>query len=147
NDSIRYDAPSVPRWRSAGEETPTRTARLLAVWPLARTLARHSVASVRAARAQAPTCGPPCPTCGTPRRRKGWATRQGTSLCGPLRWRRRVGRCPHGGDGPLVAPVERAWGWPPSQRSSGALHALGGALAVGVPCATAAPWLGWDSGA
>jgi hypothetical protein len=104
NDSIRYDDPSLQRLRSAVEETHTLTALLLAVWPLACTLARHIVESVLAARAQAPTCGPPCRTCGTPLRSKGFAPRQVTSLFGPLRWRRRVGRCPHGCASPLVAP-------------------------------------------
>ena len=147
NDSIRYDDPSLQRLLSAVEETHTLTARLLAVWPLARTLARPIVESVLAARAQAPTCWPPCPTCGTPLRSKGLATRQVTSLFGPLRWRRRVGRCPHGCDSPLVAPLDVELGLQPYQRRSGALHALGCALAVLVPFATAAQLLGWDSGA
>jgi hypothetical protein len=86
NDSIRYDDPSWQRLRNAVEETPTPTARLLAVWPWARTRARPLVESVLAARAQAPTGGPPCPTCGTPLRRKGVATRQVPSRFGPLRW-------------------------------------------------------------
>ena len=106
NDSIRYDDPSLQRLLSAVEETHTLTALLLAVWPLARTLAIHIVESVLAARAQAPTCWPPCPTCGTPLQSKGFATRQVISLFGPLRWRRRVGRCPHGCDSPLVAPLD-----------------------------------------
>ena len=59
NDSIRYDDPSWQRWLSAVEETHTLTALLLAVWPLACTLAIHIVASVLAARAQALTCWPP----------------------------------------------------------------------------------------
>ena len=147
NDSIRYDDPSLQRLLSAVEETHTLTALLLAVWPLARTLAIHIVESVLAARAQAPTCWPPCPTCGTPLRSKGLATRQVTSLFGPLRWRRRVGRCPHGCDGPLVAPLDGELGLQPYQRSSGELQALGCALAVFVPFATAAQLLGWYSGA
>src|SRR5712692_9333783 len=133
NDSIRYDDPSLQRLLSAVEETHTLTALLLAVWPLARTLAIHIVESVLAARAQAPTCWPPCPTCGTPLRSKGLATRQVTSLFGPLRWRRRVGRCPHGCDGPLVAPLDGELGLQPYQRSRGELQALGCALAVFVP--------------
>jgi len=147
NDSIRYDDPSLPRVLSAVEETHTRTALLVAVWPLARTLARHLVESVLAARAQAPTCWPPCPTCGTPLRSKGVATRQVPSLFGPLRWRRRVGRGPHGCASPLVAPLDVELGWQPSQRSRGELQALGCALAVFVPCATAAQLLGWYRGA
>jgi hypothetical protein len=106
NDSIRDDDPSLQRLLSAVEETHTLTALRLAVWPLARTLALHLVESVRAARAQDPTCWPPCPPWGTPLRSQGFATRQVTSLCGPLRWRRRVGRCPQGCASPLVAPLD-----------------------------------------
>src|SRR5437867_10637607 len=101
HDSIRYDDPSLQRLLNAAEETRTLTALRLAVWPLARTLAIPIVASVLAARAQAPTCWPPCPTCGTPLRSKGLATRQVTSLFGPVRWRRRVGRRPQGCASPL----------------------------------------------
>jgi hypothetical protein len=54
NDSIRYDDPSLQRLLSAVAETHTLTARLVAVWPLARTLARHIVASVLAARGPGP---------------------------------------------------------------------------------------------
>lgn len=147
NDSIRYDDPSLQRLLSAVEESHTLTALLVAVWPLACTLARHIVESVLAARAQTPTCWPPCPTCGTPLRSKGIATRQVTSLLGPIRWRRRVRRCPHGCDGPLVAPLDVALGVRQYQRSSGELQALGCALAVFVPFATAAQLLGWYSGA
>ena len=74
------------------------------------------------------------------------APRQLRSLCGPIRWRRRVGRCPHACDIPQVAPLDVALGVQPHQPSRGELQALGGALAVCVPCATAARWLGWYGG-
>ena len=45
-----------------------------------------------------------------------------------------------------MAPLEEALGIPPPQRSSGELQALGGALAVFGPCATAARLLGWYRG-
>ena len=68
------------------------------------------------------------------------------SLCGPIRWRRRVGRCPQGCAIPQVAPFDAALGVPPHQRTSGALQLLGCACAVFVPCATAARWLRWYCG-
>jgi hypothetical protein len=40
---------------------------LLAVWPLAHTLAIYIAESVLAERARSPTCWPPCPTCETRR--------------------------------------------------------------------------------
>ena len=76
-------------------------------------------------------------------RSKGLAKRQIISLVGPLRWQRRVGRCPQGCDIPQVAPLDAALGVQPHQRTSGELQALGCALAVFVPFATAATLLGW----
>jgi len=119
---------------------------MLAVWPLARVLARHIVEAVFAERAQRPTAWPPCPTCGTARRSKGFAQRQLTSLLGPIRWRRRGGRCPHGCDIPQVAPWDEALGVQPHQRTSGELQCVGCALAVFGPFGTAARLLGWYGG-
>ena len=68
------------------------------------------------------------------------------SLFGPMRWRRRVGRCPHRCETPQVAPLDEALGVQPHQRTSGELPSLGWALAVFVPFATAARLLGWDRG-
>ena len=119
---------------------------ILAVWPLARVLALPVVEYVLADRAQRPLPWPPCPTCGAPLRRKGLAQRQLTSLCGPLRWRRRVGRCPHGCASLQVAPFDETLRVPPYQRTSRELQALGCALAVFGPFATAARRLGWYSG-
>jgi hypothetical protein len=101
---------------------------------------------VLAERAQRPLAWPPCPTCGAPLRSKGFAQRQLTSLFGPIRWRRRVGRCPRGCALPQVAPFDEALGVQPHQRTSRELQALGCALAVFGPFATAARLLGWYSG-
>ena len=128
------------------EEAPTLAQLILAVWPLARVLARQVVEYVLAERAQRPSMWPLCPTCGVPLRRKGFAQRQRMSLVGPLRWRRRVGRCPHGCPIPQVAPFDEALGGQPHQRTSGALQLLGCAFAVFVPFAPAARLLGWSCG-
>lgn len=69
-----------------------------------------------------------------------------TSLCGPIRWCRRVGSCPQGCAIPQVAPFDEELGVQPHQRSSGELQSLGCALAVFVLFATAARLLGWYSG-
>jgi hypothetical protein len=103
-DSIRYDDPAVQQWFRRIAEAHTLPQLLLAVWPFARALARHIIEYVLAERARRPTVWPPCPTCGTALRSKGVAPRQLTSLFGPIRWRRRVGRCPHGCDIPQVGP-------------------------------------------
>ena len=141
SDSIRHDDPSMQQLLSTIEEAQTLTPLLLAVWPFARVLALHIVEYVLAERAQRPRPWPPCPTCGASLRRKDFAQRQLTSLFGPLRWRRRVGRCPHGCASPQVAPFDEALGVQPHQRTSGALQFLGCAFAVFVPFATAAKLL------
>jgi hypothetical protein len=68
------------------------------------------------------------------------------SLCGPLRWRRRVGRCPQGGPLPQVAPLDAALGGQPHQRTRGERQCWGCACAVFVPFAPAARVLGWSCG-
>ena len=104
HDSIRDDDPSVQRLLRAVEDAPSLTALILATWQVARVLAVHLVEAVLAERARQPTAWPPCPACGASLQSKGLAPRQMMSLLGPLRWRRRVGRCPHGCDIPQVAP-------------------------------------------
>ena len=145
-DSIRDDDPSLQWLLRAVEDAPSLTALILVTWQVARVLAIHLIEAVLAERARQPTVGPPCPVCGASLRSKGFAPRQLMSLCGPIQWQRRVGRCPQGCAIPQVAPLEEALGVPPHQRTSGELQALGWALAVVVPFATAARLLGWYGG-
>jgi hypothetical protein len=145
-DSIRYDDPALQRLLSAVEEAHTLTELLLAVWPLARTLAVHIVESVLAERARRPTFWPRCPACGALLESKGFVTRQVTSLFGPIGWRRRVGRCRQGCVIGQVTPFDEELGLQPHQRTSGELQWLGCALAVFAPFATAARLLRWYSG-
>ena len=146
-DRIRDDDPSWQQLLRAVEEAPTLTELLLAVWPLARLMAIHLVESVLAERAQRPTSWPRCPACGALLESKGFVKRQVTSLFGPIRWRRRVGRCPQGCAIGQVAPLDKELGMQPHQGTSGELQCLGCALAVFVPFATAAQLLAWSSGA
>ena len=146
SDSIRDDDPCVQRWLCTLEEAHTLPKLILAAWSLARILASHLVEAVLAERARRPTSWPCCPQCGAGMRSKGFAKRQVLSLLGPLRWQRRVGRCPQGCETPQVAPLDDELGLHPQQRTSGELQHLGCALAVFVPFATAATLLGWASG-
>jgi hypothetical protein len=116
-DSLRQDAPAVQRWLHAVDDAHTLTAILLAVWPLARVLARHSVEAVLAERALSPTLWPRCPTWGAFLRSTGFVKRQVLSLLGPICGRRR-GRGPQGGAPPPVAPLAAARGGRPYQRPS-----------------------------
>ncbi len=111
--SIRHNDPAVQRLLSAVEDAHALPAFILAAWQVARVLTVHLVEAVRAERARHPTRGPRCPQCGAGLRSKGVAQRQITSLCGPIQWRRRVGRCPHGCETPPVAPVDEALGVQP----------------------------------
>jgi hypothetical protein len=146
SDSIRDDDPCVQRLLCTIEEAHTLAKLILAAWSLARVLARHLVEAVLAERARHPTSWPCCPQCGACMRSKGFVKRQVISLLGPLRWQRRVGRCPQGCETPQVAPLDDELGLHPQQRTSGELQHLGCALAVFVPFATAATLLGWASG-
>lgn len=147
SDSIRHDDPGVQRLLHAVDQAQTLPQLSLAVWPLARVLAIHIIESVLAERALSPTFWPRCPTCGAFLRSKGFVQRQVTSLFGPIRWRRRIGRCPQGCDTQYIAPLDDALGLQPHQRTSGELQYLGCALAVFVPFATAATLLSWYCGA
>lgn len=146
SDSRRDDDPLLQRLFNAVVETQTLMELLMAVWPLARLLTLHLVEAVLAERARRPPFWPCCPACGPWLESKGFVGRQITSLCGVIRWQRRVGRCPEGCAIGQVAPLDEELGLQPHQRTSGELQFLGCALAVFVPFATAAQLLGWYSG-
>jgi hypothetical protein len=146
HDSIRDDDPDMQRLLRAVEDAPSLPALILAAWQAARVLAVHLVEAVLAERARRPTAWPPCPACGASVQSKGFAPRQMMSLCGLIRWQRRVGRCPQGCVIPQVAPLDDALGVQPHQRTSEEVQSLGCALAVFAPFATAARLLGWSSG-
>ena len=146
HDSIRDDDLDMQRLLRAVEDAPSLPALILAAWQAARVLAVHLVEAVLAERARRPTAWPPCPACGASLQSKGFAPRQMMSLCGLIRWQRRVGRCPQGCVIPQVAPLDDALGVQPHQRTSDEVQSLGCALAVFAPFATAARLLGWSSG-
>jgi hypothetical protein len=146
HDSIRDDDPSVQRLLHAVDDASSLTVLILAAWQVARVLTVRLVEAVLAERAHRPFAWPHCPVCGVTLRSKGFATRQITSLFGPIRWRRRLGRCPQGCAIPQVVPFDEALGVQPYQRSSRELQSLGCAFAVFVPFATAARLLGWYLG-
>jgi hypothetical protein len=127
HDSIGDDDPSGQRRLSAAEDAHALPAFILAAWQVARVLTVRLLEAVLAERAGRPCVWPCCPACGGSLRSKGCATRQSTSRVGPIRWRRRVGRCPQGCGISQVAPFEAALGGQSYQRSRGELQSLGGA--------------------
>ena len=145
-DIIRDDDPAVQRLLRVMDDARSLSALIRAAWQGARVLAVHMVEAILAERARRPTSWPACPACGTSLQSKGFAPRQVTSVLGPIRWRRRVGRCPQGCPIPQSVPLDEALEVQPEQRTSAELQHLGCALAVFVPFATAAALLGWASG-
>jgi hypothetical protein len=64
---------------------------------------------------------------------QGFRARVLSPLLGAIRWRRRVGRCPHGCRGSPVAPVAPALGVLPHQRTGAEVPGMGCRLAGFVP--------------
>jgi hypothetical protein len=136
-DSIRQIDPSLQELIEAIENASTLTLLILSAWRLARVLAVRIVEEVLTEHAQRPTRWPDCPKCGKRLHSKGFVRRQITSVIGIIRWKRRVGRCPHGCAIGQVAPLDNALGLLPYQRTSVELQRLGCLLAVFVPFETA----------
>jgi len=137
-DSICQDDPSLQELVESIENASTLTLLILSTWHLARILAVKVVEEVLADRGQCPTHWPDCPKCGKRMHSKGFVPRQITSVIGTIRWKRRVGRCPHGCAIGQVAPLDNTLGLLPHQRTSVELQKLGCLLAIFVPFETVA---------
>jgi hypothetical protein len=87
-------------------------------------------------RAQQPEAWPACGRCGRWLQSKGFQPRTLHTLFGVIGWRR-VGRCPKGCKGSRVAPLDRALGLVPHQRTGVEVQWMGCLLAVFVPYETA----------
>lgn len=141
-DSLRQGAPALQDLLTAVQQAPALAEMVLAAWRLGLAVALLVVQEVVTARAQAPTTWPICPQCGIRLHSKGFVVRQLTTLLGVLRWRRRVGRCPHGcAIGQQIAPLDTALGLTPYQTMGIEVQQLACALAVFVPFETAAALL------
>ena len=137
-DSICQIDPSFQELIESIENASSLTLLVLSGWRLARMLAIRLVVEVLTERAQRPTQWPDCPKCGKRLHSKGFAPRQITSVIGTIRWKRRVGRCPHGCAIGQIAPLDNALGLLPHQRTSIELQQLGCLLAIFVPFETVA---------
>jgi len=120
------------------ENSSTLTLLVLSAWRLARVLAVKIVEESLIERAQRPTQWSDCPKCGKRLHSKGFVQRQITSIIGVVHWNRRVGRCPNGCEIGQVAPLDKALGLLPYQRTSFELQKLGCLLSVFVPFETSA---------
>jgi hypothetical protein len=137
-DSIRQFDPSFQELIEAIENASSLPLLVLSAWRLARMLAIKLVVEVLTERAQRPTQWPDCPKCGKRLHSKGFVSRQITSVIGIIRWKRRIGRCPHGCTIGQVAPLDNALGLLPHQRTSVELQKLGCLLGIFVPFETVA---------
>jgi hypothetical protein len=106
---------------------------VMAVWTVVRGLAVRLLEAGLTGRASQPETWPVCPRCGRQLQSKGFRERVLRTLLGVIRWRRQVGRCPHGCAGSPVAPLDQALGVLPHQHTGAAVHWMGCWLAVFVP--------------
>ncbi len=74
----------------------TLASLVLAAWQLGLWFARRLVEQQLNERAQQPQVWSNCATCGARLESKGFVSRRMLTLVGWVKWRRRVGRCPHG---------------------------------------------------
>lgn len=140
-NSICQIDPSLQELIEAIENSPTLPLLILSAWRLARVLAVRIVEDSLIERAQRPTQWPDCPRCGKRLHSKGFVQRQLASMIGVVRWKRRVGRCPNGCKIGQVAPLDKALGLLPHQRTSFELQKLACLLSVFVPFETTAALL------
>ena len=135
-NSICQIESSLQELIEATENASTLPLLILSAWRLARVLAVKIVEESLIERAQRPTQWPDCPNCEKRLHSKGFVHRQITSMIGVVHWKRRVGRCPHGCEIGQVAPLDKALGLLPHQRSSFELQKLGCLLSVFAPFET-----------
>lgn len=117
---------------------PTLSQMIVAAWQLARLLAVELVEETLAKRAQAKTEWGTCQQCGSQIHSKGFVARQIQSVIGVIAWERRVGRCPNKCEIGQVAPLDKALGVAPNQKSDSGLQQIACLTAIFVPFETAA---------
>lgn len=125
---------------------PTLSQIIVAAWQLAHMLAVELVEETLANRAQAKTEWGTCEKCGAQIHSKGFVARQIQSVIGVIHWKRRVGRCPNRCEIGQVAPLDKALGVAPNQKSDSGLQHLACLAAIFVPFEIATLFLRQFSG-
>ena len=105
----------------------------MAVWTVGRMLAVRLLEEGLTGRAHQSETWPVCSSWGRRLQSKGFRERVLRTRFGVIRWRRRVGRCPHGCAGSQIAPLDQALGVLPHQRTGAEVQWMGCLLAVFVP--------------
>lgn len=141
--SIEQLLPDDPNWQHLYKKlkaTDTLTALVLTAWQIGLWVARVLVEQQLAERAQIHTQWKCCSVCGARLTSKGFVKRQMLTLIGKVKWKRRVGRCPHQCFGSQQVPFDVVLGINPYQQTSTELIRLGCLLAVFLPFEVAA-WM------
>ena len=119
------------------QEATSLALMVMTAWTVVRMLAVRLLEEGLTVRARQPETWPVCSRCGRPLQSKGFRERVLQTLFGAIRWRWRVGRCPHGGAGSPVAPLDAVLGVVAHQRTGAEVQWMGCLLAVFVPYETA----------
>jgi len=118
----------------------TLTTLVLMAWQMGLWLARAIVEQQLTERAQVPTQWECCLVCQSRLVSKGFVKRQMLTLVGQVKWKRRVGRCPHHCPGSCRTPLDEVLSIRADQQTSTELMRLGCLLAVFLPFEVAA-WM------
>lgn len=109
------------------------SALILVAWQIGLYIARMLVEQQLSERVQQVTSLGCCSVCQTRLVSKGWSKRRILTLVGWVRWKRRIGRCPHKCPGGQSIPFDDILGIQPYQQTSTELMRLGCLLAVFLP--------------
>ncbi len=125
-----------PDWQQLCQtlrRSTTLAAIVLSAWQMGLWMANRIVEQDLTERAQAMPQWSSCPVCNTPLVSKGFVHRQMLTLVGQVKWKRRVGRCPHRCLGSQSVPLDHLLEIHPYQQTSSELRRLGCLLAVFLP--------------
>ncbi len=133
---IQYLALDDPDWQQLCQTLKTSTtlaAIVLSAWKMGLWLAKVIAEQQLQERAEASVVWGTCSMCKTQLVSKGFVSRQMLTLIGIVRWKRRIGRCPHKCPGSQHSPFDMALGIQSYQQTSTELMRLGCLLAVFLP--------------
>jgi len=123
--------------RAELKELPTLAMMVMCVVKAIRPLAAALIKEEVQRRADLPEHWPCCPHCGQRLCSKGFKPREIRTLVGPVKWRRRVGRCPNRCKDAQVAPLDKRLDIRLQQEISDEIKKLACLLVIYVPFDTA----------
>jgi hypothetical protein len=136
-ESIVESDPSLQGFIKKLKKATSLALMVLTILQFVRVIAVKIIEEELNERGQAPTKWPCCGKCGKRLNSKGLLSRKMLTLIGPIKWWRRIGRCPNKCKIGQVVPLDEALGLTAHQKSSIELKWVSCALAVFVPFETA----------